>query len=163
MPSNQPTRQNYTGNRPSGSVMWRRKNHHSRDPRLGLTTKAKAYKGACQEWTLGVTFHAHGDVGECKGMSPHTPKWCRNPTLAKCEDETHTPKVGNLESFETPECLEFENKAQNTSHWGVLGVIGKSWSVDVQNGLALVIWTSATQVMSKRRAGSQTGNLSPDH
>ncbi len=59
-------------------------------------------------------------------MSPHTPKWCRNPTLAKCEDETHTPKVGNLESFETPECLEFENKAQNTSHWGVLGVIGKS-------------------------------------
>jgi hypothetical protein len=21
---------------------------------------------------------------------------CRNPTLAKCEDETHTPKVGDL-------------------------------------------------------------------
>jgi hypothetical protein len=49
----------------------------------------------------------------------------RNPTLAKCEDETHTPKVGDLESSGTPECLEFDNKAQNTSHWGVLGVIGK--------------------------------------
>jgi hypothetical protein len=34
-------------------------------------------------------------------------------------------KSEDLESFETPECLEFDNKAQNTSHWGVLGVIGK--------------------------------------
>jgi hypothetical protein len=25
----------------------------------------------------------------------------------------------------TLECLEFDSKAQNTSHWGVLGVIGK--------------------------------------
>jgi hypothetical protein len=32
-----------------------------------------------------------------------------NPTLAKCEDETHTPKVGDLESSGTPECLEFDN------------------------------------------------------
>ncbi len=45
--------------------------------------------------------------------------------MAKCEDETHTPKVGDLESSGTPECLEFDSKAQNTSHWGVLGVIGK--------------------------------------
>jgi hypothetical protein len=30
-----------------------------------------------------------------------------------------------LESSWTPECLEFDSKAQNTSHWGVLGVIGK--------------------------------------
>jgi hypothetical protein len=27
----------------------------------------------------------------------------------------------------------------------------------------LVIWTSAAQVMGKRRAGSQTGSLTPDH
>jgi hypothetical protein len=50
---------------------------------------------------------------------------CRNPTLAKCEDETHTPKVGDLESSETPKTFEFDNKGQNTSPWGVLGVIGK--------------------------------------
>jgi hypothetical protein len=37
----------------------------------------------------------------------------------------NTPKVGNLESFGTPECLELDSKAQKTSHWGVLGVIGK--------------------------------------
>ncbi len=34
-----------------------------------------------------------------------------------------------------------------------------SWSVDVQNGLAWAIWTSATQVMGKRRSGSQTSSL----
>jgi hypothetical protein len=50
---------------------------------------------------------------------------CRNPILAKCEDETHTPKVGDLESSEIPDCLEFDRKAQNTSHWGVIVVIGK--------------------------------------
>jgi hypothetical protein len=29
----------------------------------------------------------------------------------------NTSKVGDLESFDTPECLEFDSKAQNTSHW----------------------------------------------
>jgi hypothetical protein len=36
-------------------------------------------------------------------------------------------------------------------------------SVDVQNGLSWPIWTCATQVMAKRKAESQTGNLTPDH
>jgi len=57
-----------------------------------------------------------GDGGACE---------CRNPTLVKCEDETHIPKVGDLESSETPKCLEFDNKGQNTSDCGVFGVIGK--------------------------------------
>jgi hypothetical protein len=48
-----------------------------------------------------------------------TPLW---PTVGV---KPNTPKVGNLESFGTPECLEFNKKAQNYSHWGVLGVIGK--------------------------------------
>jgi hypothetical protein len=37
----------------------------------------------------------------------------------------NTPKVRDLESFGTLECLEFNRKAQNYSHWGVLGLIGK--------------------------------------
>jgi hypothetical protein len=36
-------------------------------------------------------------------------------------------------------------------------------SVDVENGLAWAIWTSAAQVMAKRRAESQTGSSTPDH
>jgi hypothetical protein len=53
------------------------------------------------------------------------PLHCRNPTLAKCGVKPNTPKVGDLESSGTPECLEFNSKAQNTSHWGVLCDIGK--------------------------------------
>jgi hypothetical protein len=34
----------------------------------------------------------------------------------------------------------------------------RSWSVDVQNGLAWVIWTSVAQVMGKRRVGSSNRN-----
>jgi len=43
----------------------------------------------------------------------------------KWEDETPTPKVGDLESSETLERLKFDSRGQNTSHWGVLGIIGK--------------------------------------
>ncbi len=50
---------------------------------------------------------------------------CCNPILAKCENEIHTPKVGDLESFRPPKFLEFNSKVKNISHWGVLGVIGK--------------------------------------
>ncbi len=43
----------------------------------------------------------------------------------------------------------------------------RSRSVDAQNGLALLIWTSETQVMAKRRPGSRTPGsppvLTPDH
>jgi hypothetical protein len=51
---------------------------------------------------------------------------CRNPTLAKCGGWSPTlGKSEDLESSGTPECSELDIKAQNTSHWGVLGVIGK--------------------------------------
>jgi hypothetical protein len=36
-------------------------------------------------------------------------------------------------------------------------------SVNVENGLAQAIWTSAAQVMTKRKVESQTDNLTPDH
>jgi hypothetical protein len=42
--------------------------------------------------------------------------WGWNPTFGK---------VGGLESSGTPECSKLDSKAQNTLHWGVLGVIRK--------------------------------------
>ncbi len=54
-----------------------------------------------------------------RALTVATPLW------AKCEGEAHTPKSGNLESSGTPKNSELELKGQNTSHWGVLGVIGK--------------------------------------
>jgi hypothetical protein len=53
------------------------------------------------------------------GENVATPLW------GKCEDETHIPKSGNLESFRTPKNLELQCKGQNTSHWGFLHTIGK--------------------------------------
>jgi hypothetical protein len=46
---------------------------------LGFVTKTRACKGAGQKWSSGVTFHVPKSVGECEGLSPHTPKW--TPTL----------------------------------------------------------------------------------
>jgi hypothetical protein len=40
---------------------------------------------------------------------------CRNPTLGKCEDETHIPKSGNLESSGIPATSELDSKGQNNS------------------------------------------------
>jgi hypothetical protein len=41
---------------------------------VGLMTKARACVGAGQVQSMGVTFHAPRSVGECEGMTPHTPK-----------------------------------------------------------------------------------------
>ncbi len=37
----------------------------------------------------------------------------------------NTWKSGDLESSGTPECSELDSKGKNTSHWGVLDVVGK--------------------------------------
>jgi hypothetical protein len=55
----------------------------------------------------------------CNTYLVATPLW---PSVGV---KPNTSKVGDLESSGTPECLEFDSKAQNTSHWGVLGVIEK--------------------------------------
>jgi len=60
------------------------------------------------------------------------------PLRGKCEDETHTPKSGNLESSKTSETSELDY-------------------------LAWTIWTSTSQVMVERRAGIQTASLTPGH
>ncbi len=45
-----------------------------------------------------------------KTSSATTPLW---PSVGV---KPNTPKVGDLESSGTPECLEFDSKAENTSH-----------------------------------------------
>ncbi len=70
----------------------------------------------------------------------------------------NTPKVGNLESSGTPKFLELNSKAQNIRIEAFLVSLERSGSINIENGLALVIWTSAAQVMGKR-----IGSLTPDH
>ncbi len=47
------------------------------------------------------------------------------PLWGKCEDETRTPKSGNLESSGTLATLELNCRGQNTSPWGVIYIFGK--------------------------------------
>jgi hypothetical protein len=47
------------------------------------------------------------------------------PLWGKCEDETHTPKSGNLESSETLTTSKLDSRRQNTLPWGVFYTIEK--------------------------------------
>jgi hypothetical protein len=90
--------------------------------------------------------------------------YCRNPNLAKCGGEAqHLEKLGDLESSGTPECLELDSKGQNTLHWGVLGVIGKVLNLRYQKCPRIDNSDIFSPSMGKRKAGSQTDSLTPDH
>jgi len=80
-----------------------------------------------------------------KGATIATPLWA--------EDETHTPKSGNLESSGIPKNSE-SIAGVKTPHIEVFFIsMERSWIVDVQNGLVWAIWTSAAQVMIKEGPG----------
>jgi len=49
------------------------------NPSLGFATKARAYKVAGQERSLGLKLHAPGSARECERIDAHTPKG--TPTL----------------------------------------------------------------------------------
>jgi hypothetical protein len=64
-----------------------------------------------------------------------------------------TPKSGNLESSGTPKNSELDCRGQKTLHWGVFISMQRSWSVDIQNGLAWSIWTCAPKLWAKEGPG----------
>jgi hypothetical protein len=72
--------------------------------------------------------------------------------------------MGTWESTGTLESSEFDYRGQkHLSLWLFLISLESYQSVDVENGLAWAIWTSAAQVMTKKKDGNQTSNLIPDH
>jgi hypothetical protein len=97
-------------------------------------------------------------------VSPSLPKVCRNPTLRQVWGwDSHSQKV---RTWSPPGLLKTQSSIVKvkTPRLKVLFIsFERSWSVDVENGLACAILTSATQVMVERKARSQTGSLTPDH
>ncbi len=87
---------------------------------------------------------------------------CRNPNLAKCGGEAqHLEKLGIWSPPGLPN-VQSSTAGPKTPRIGVFLVsLERSWSVDIENALALGIWTSVAQVMGKRRAGSQIGSWLP--
>jgi len=130
-------------------------------PHSNQNTQAsiKFYHGAIK---CGFSFETKGLRGVPHRLTNHD--YCRNPTLGlSVRRQLTLPKMGKWRPPGLP-------KNQKTI-WGVKSSCLRAffismesyWSIDVQNGLALPIRTSAAQVMGKRRAGSQTANLTPDH
>jgi hypothetical protein len=69
-------------------------------------------KGCSKRFSLNATKKFQGST------------FVTTPLWGKCEDETRTPKSGNLESFGTPKTSELDCRGQNTLPWGVLYTIG---------------------------------------
>jgi hypothetical protein len=63
--------------------------------------------------------------------------------------------MGTWESTGTLETSKFNGRGQNTLHWGTFISLESYRILYVENGLAWATWTFATQVMAKRKAGSQ--------
>jgi hypothetical protein len=73
------------------------------------------------------------------------------------------PKVGTWSPPGLPQ-LQSSIAEIKTPHLEVFFIpLERPWSVDVENDLAWAIRASTVQVMVERRAGSQTGSLTPDH
>ncbi len=68
-----------------------------------------------------------------------------------------------FESQWTSESLEGNCRGQNSLDWKVFYIIGKVFERRCLKWLTWPIWTHKTQVMAKRRAKSQIGNLIPQH
>jgi hypothetical protein len=119
------------------------------NPNLGLMTKARACKGVGQEGSPRVTSHALGNVGECEGMSPHTPKWA--PILGVrvqmdsqiFKERLQGSKIIKLKSFFYINGKLLERRCLKWACMTHLDI--KTW------------------VMAKRRAEGQIINLIPDH
>jgi len=88
---------------------------------------------------------------------------CRNPTLAKCGGEAqHLEKLEIWSPLGLPNVQSSTERPQTPCIEVFLVSLERSWNVDIENGLALAIWTSAAQVMGKRRARSQTATKSQE-
>jgi hypothetical protein len=73
------------------------------------------------------------------------------------------PKVRTWSPLGLPKIQSSSSGVKTIRIWMFFIPLERSWSVDVQNGLAWAIWTSSAQVMVERRAESQIGSLTPDH
>jgi hypothetical protein len=79
---------------------------------------------------------------------------CRNPTLAKCGGWNPTlGKVGGLESSGFPNVQSSSTRPKKPCIGVFLVSLESSWNVDIENGLALAIRTSAAQIMGKKGLG----------
>jgi hypothetical protein len=111
----------------------------------------------------------------CKGASQREARESRQGSVRECRkvwesEPSHSQGNSHFGRWSPGGLLKLQRPIWGVkSQWLVALFVSMeiSWSVDVWNGLVLLIWTSETQVMTKRRAGSRTPGslpvLTPDH
>jgi len=114
------------------------------NPKLGLITKVKAWEGNKEGECLKTLTHSH-KYGE---MSPNISWWF--------------PHFGK----ESDNILNFWDKSLNNKWYpnqAIFKLLKMSWNLNIENGFPFSIWRSKVQVMNKRIAKNETGNLTPNH
>ncbi len=112
-----------------------------RNLNLGLGAKARVCKRLGQERDPGMWERCENELSHSQ-VNSHVENWSPGG-LSKFQRLIARVKTPCLEEF----FISLESY----------------WNVDVQNGFAWPIRTSTTRVMAKRKAESQTGNLTPNH
>jgi hypothetical protein len=99
--------------------------------------------------------------------------WTKEPEILLSLSQPHfeasvrmkltLPKVRTWSPLELPKIQSLISGVKKPRIEVFFMPLERSWSVDVQNAFAWVIWTFETQVMVKKRDGSQIVSLTPDH
>jgi hypothetical protein len=106
----------------------------------------------------------HGCMTRCMCMYVHLPLYLSQPYFGQVWG--WSPTLGKSWDWSPPGLPKTQKTIWKTKTPRIgmfLVSLEMSWNVDIENALAFSIWTSAAQVMGKRRAGSQIGSLTPDH
>jgi hypothetical protein len=142
-----------------------------RNPSLGLVTKAKGLQGCGSKGSPGAKAKRPQGCGPkgSPGVTSHTPR-----NVRKCEGVWGSVRewtltlprqlsLWEIESRWTPETSESDFRGQNSMACGIFYIIRKLLERRCLKWARITHLESETQVMAKRRAGSQTDNLTPDH
>jgi hypothetical protein len=100
-------------------------------------------------------------VNHCHTSGNNVP--IATPLFEECEDDTHTFEMGTWESSGLLKLQSSITGVKTLCLEAFFISLESYQSVNVENGVALAIWTFAAQVMAKRRARSQIANLTPNH
>jgi hypothetical protein len=86
-------------------------------------TKSRSFVRSLSNFSGKLTWGSFGACGT--GFAAGARTCVTTPLWAKCEDETHIPESGGLESSRTLKNLELDCRVQNTLNRGVLYINGK--------------------------------------
>jgi hypothetical protein len=81
-----------------------------------MVKKKLSLKSRSSDMKRSVALKQHHGKNQDYSLKSNGTQTVATPLWPSVGVKPNTPKVGDLESSGTPECLELDSKAQNTSH-----------------------------------------------